>query len=139
MGGLSSQGLKISRENSPGSGTFTDIAHITGHDGPGSENPEIDVTSLSSTAKEFLPGLKDNGELSVELNFDPANSSHQQISADQEASPPTVVNWRISFPTSPIITWTFPAFVKSFSPASGVDAALTGSLTLRIAGAITRA
>lgn len=139
MPGVSSQGLKISRETSAGSGSYTDVANITGHNGPNSENPEVDVTALSSTAKEFLPGLKDNGDLSVDLNFDPGNTTHQQISADQEASPPTVSNWRISFPTDPVITWTFPAFVKSFSVNSGVDAPLKGSLTLRIAGDITRA
>jgi len=138
MAGVSSQGLTISIGNGASPETFTDIANITGHDGPSRENPEIDVTSLSSTAKEFLPGLVDNGEISINLNFDASDNSHDALLDAQEAR--TVHNFKITWPgsASPPKAWTFPAFVKSFSTSSSVDAPLTGSLTLRITGAVTR-
>lgn len=138
MAGVSSQGLTISIGNGASPETFTAIANITGHDGPSRENPEIDVSDLNASAKEFLPGLVDNGELSLNLNFDPTATSHLALLSAQEAR--TVSNYRITWPgSSPAKTWTFPAFVKSFSTSSSVDAPLTGSATLRITGDVTRA
>ncbi len=136
MGAKTAQGTVISRESSLGSGTFVPIANVKSFDGPSMENPEIDVTTLSSTAKEFVGGLIDYGELSMEVNFDPENTSHQQALADMEASPPTVTGWRISF-ANPTRHYTWPAFVKSFPISGAVDGVYGGNLTLRLAGART--
>lgn len=136
MPGKTAQGTIISRETSLGSGSFVEVANVKSFSGPSAENPEIDVTVLTSAAKEFIGGLVDNGELTLELNFDPDESTHQQIFADQEASPPTVTGWRITF-VSPTINYTWSAFVKSFSLSGEVDIALSGSLTLRLSGART--
>ena len=138
MAGVSSQGLTISKGNGASPEVFAEIANVTGHDGPSRENPEIDVSDLNATAKEFLPGLVDNGEISLNVNFDPAATSQTDLLTAQEAR--TVSNYRITWPgASPAKTWTFPAFVKSFSTTSSVDAPLTGSITLRVTGDVTRA
>lgn len=138
MAGRTSQGLSVQYGDGASPEVFTSLANITDHDGPNAENPDVDVTDLSSTAKEFLPGLTENGELSVNLNFDPTATSHLAAIADQEAR--TVRNWRIRWGmVSPARTWTFQAYVKSFQTRSQVDGPLTGALTLKISGAITRA
>jgi hypothetical protein len=77
MAGKTAQGTLLQRESSLGSASFTTIANCTGWDGPSTENPEIDVTALTSTAKEFIGGLIDYGELTLQLNFDPNNATHQ--------------------------------------------------------------
>ena len=136
MAGKVAQGTILSRENTPGGGSFTAIADVRSWNGPSTENPEIDTTSLSSSAKEFAPGLVDNGEMSLELNFDPNNSVHQLIRADMVASPPTTRGYRITF-INPTINWTFNAFVRSFPISGEVDGVINGSLTLRITGPIT--
>lgn len=134
MAGKVAQGTILSRETSLGSGSFTTAANVRSWSGPSTENPEIDVTSLQSTAKEFVGGLVDYGELTLELNFDPNNATHQQMFADMEASPPTVTGWRITF-VNPTINYTWSAFVKSFSISGEVDGVIQGSLTLRLSGA----
>lgn len=134
MAGKVAQGTILARESSLGSGSFTTVANVKSWDGPSTENPEIDVTSLQSTAKEFVGGLVDFGDLSMELNFDPNNATHQQIFTDMEASPPTTTGWRITF-VNPTINFTWPAFVKSFSISGEVDGVISGSVTLRLAGA----
>lgn len=134
MAGKVAQGTLLQRESSLGSGSFTTVANVKSWDGPSTENPEIDVTTLSSIAKEFVGGLVDFGDLSMELNFDPNNATHQQIFADMEASPPTVTGWRISF-VNPTINFKWSAFVKSFSISGEVDNIISGSLTLRLSGA----
>lgn len=136
MAGKVAQGTILSRETSLGSGSFTAIANCVSWDGPSSEISEIDLTALTSVAKEFAGGLPDFGELSLELNFDPNNATHQQCFADQEAIPPTITGWRITF-INPTINFTWSAFVKSFSIGGAVDGKISGSLTLRLSGART--
>jgi len=136
MAGKVAQGTVISRETSLGSTSFTAVANVRSFNGPSTENPEIDVSTLASLAKEFVGGLIDYGDLSMELNFDPSDSTHQQVFADQEASPPTVTGWRITF-VNPTITYTWSAFVRSFNLTGEVDGVLQGSLTLRLSGART--
>lgn len=134
MAGKVAQGTIISRETVLGSGSFVAIADVKSWSGPTTENPEIDVTTLQSTAKEFVGGLVDFGELSLELNFDPNKTSHQQLFADMEASPPTITGWRITF-VNPTQNYTWSAFVKGFSISGEVDGVIAGSLTLRLSGA----
>lgn len=136
MAGKSAQGTTISRETSLGSGSFVTLANVKSFDGPSTQNPEIDVTTLSSTAKEFIGGLVDFGDLSMDVNFDQSAASHVQVFADMEANPPTTTGWRITF-VNPTVTYTWPAFVKSFSLGGQVDGVYSGKLTLRLAGART--
>ena len=133
MAGKLAQGTTLSRETSLGSGSFVAMANVRSFNGPSGENPEVDVTTLESLAKEFEGGLIDYGELSMELNFDPNLATHQQIFTDQEASPPTKTGWRITF-INPTINYTWTAFVKSFSVSGEVDGVLQGSVTLRLSG-----
>jgi hypothetical protein len=133
MAGKVAQGTILSRETSLGSGVFVTIANVKSWDGPSAQNSELEVTSLQSTAKEFEGGLIDYGELSLDLNFDPNNATHQQMFADQEASPPTKTGWRITF-VNPTINYTWTAFVKEFSISGKVDDIMSGSLKLRLSG-----
>jgi hypothetical protein len=134
MAGKLAQGTVLSRESSLGSGSFTAIANVRSFSGPSTENAEVDVTTLASTAKEFEGGLIDYGDLTLELNFDPNNATHQQCFTDQEANPPTKTGWRITF-INPTINFTWTAFVKSFSLSGEVDGVLQGTMTLRLSGA----
>lgn len=136
MAGKTTQGTTVSRESALGSDTFVVIANVKSFDGPSGENPEIDTTDLGSPAKEFEGGLKDWGELTLELNFDHDNTTHEQAIADFEANPPTKTGWRITF-VNPTKNYTWPAFVKSFKISGAVDGVYSASMTLRLAGART--
>jgi hypothetical protein len=56
-------------------GGLTDIS-ITGAD-----VPMVDITTHDSTAREFVPGLKDFGSLELSGKFDPANSGQDALRA----------------------------------------------------------
>lgn len=134
MAGKSAQGTIISRETSLGSGSFVALANIKSFDGPSTQNPEIDVSTLSSTAKEFIGGLVDFGDLSMDVNFDQSAASHLQVFTDMEASPPTVTGWRVTF-ANPTVNYTWSAFVKSFTLGGSVDGVYSGKISLRLSGA----
>jgi|TARA_R100000084_G_scaffold109442_1_gene76890 predicted secreted protein len=92
----------------------------------------IDSTDLDSSWRTFIGGLKDGGECSFELAYDPSNSSHQGLEADIDgASKAVIVTWSDS------TTCTFSAIITSFAPSAAIDDKLTVSIGMKITGAIT--
>ncbi len=93
-------------------------------------SPEIDVTTMVSTSKEYLLGLQDAGEFSFEMNyvpFDAATVELRQAKADALARA-----LRIDFHDGS--TFACRAFVKSVPFQTDYQSAVTGSATLKITG-----
>ncbi len=103
--------------------------------------PEIDVTNLLSTSKEFQFGLKDNGTISVELLYDPEGAG--QVLMDASYDSDTAYKFEIEF--SDIITpvtgngtqKTFDGFIISQSTDASADEVLRISAEIKISGNIT--
>ncbi len=135
---FSGQGTIIARADPGATPTFVTIAEIKSISGPGGASTTLDTTTLSSTAKEFVPGLKDNGEVSLSVNFVPGDAGQQQMIDDQENL--TMAVYRITYadkkPTGGT-TATFNAYVTNFSPSIGVDALSTADVSLRVSGGVT--
>ena len=70
------QGITIARM---GTTAFETIPNVVSFQGPGGQAQVIDVTNLSSTAKEKRMGLRDEGSLSLTLHFDPDNAVHDGL------------------------------------------------------------
>ena len=134
---LEAQGMTLAASDAASPEVYTTIPQVNSLSGPDGSSSEIDVTDLSSTAKEFKMGLADSGSVSAEFFYIPADAQHAQLRSDWVAR--TLRNYRITFTDSPQTTWTFAAYVTSFSTTAAVDAALAGSFTLRISGSITEA
>jgi hypothetical protein len=111
------------------------IGEVKSFNGPGGQASEIDVTTLESTAKEFLMGLQDEGEISMEVNFDPADVG--QVFCRNARANQTRNSYRITLPNAAATKLDFLAFCKGFSLAGGVDDVVKASLTLRVTGAVT--
>lgn len=126
-------GSKLEVENAPGSGIYVEILEIKSVNKPDASVEDVDVTHMSSPglAKEFVAGMTDFGEMQLDINWVPGGSTDQFIDA-----------WRLSGLTrSARMTYpgnvkdTFPAYVKGYSAgASSPGDALTGQLTLKVAG-----
>jgi len=91
----------------------------------------IDSTDMDSTWRTFIAGLKDGGDCSFEIAYDPSDSSHTTLEGyiGQENG--------ISIAWSDSTTCTFDAIVTSFSPSASIDDKLTCSVGLKITGAVT--
>ena len=65
-------------EDSPGAGTYTKIAEVSSINGPSFSMDTVDATNMDSTNRwrEFIAGLKDGGEVSFDVNWDPAAATH---------------------------------------------------------------
>jgi len=96
------------------------------------ERSTIDVTDHGSPDgwQEFKGGLKDAGEVSLEVNYDP--SKHDTLIADFEDDDPR--NYKLTFPDPAATTWTFTAILTGFSAEAPVDDKLAASLTFKVSG-----
>ena len=109
---------------SPSAGEITNIT------GPGISVDEVEITNHSSAddCKEFVAGLIDGGEFSVEGNL--TSTVVTGVYTDLLAR--TSKSYTITFPNS--MTWTFTGYPKSFETDSPVDGKLGFSATFRVTG-----
>jgi Lambda phage tail tube protein, TTP len=130
---VGTQGTQIELTPKPGGvpGTPVMIAQATGWNGPRFTRNEIDTTSLISTAKEYILGLKDPGEYSIDVNYDLSDPG-QAFAWDQlnENEPFGV---EVTFPDGGG-GYTFDALVMNFENTGRADDKVSGTLTLRITG-----
>lgn len=59
--------------------SWVQIGCPTGISGFGGAKPQIDETCLDSEEMEFGPGMASPGAITVNLNFDPEEISHQEL------------------------------------------------------------
>lgn len=113
--------------------TFTNIANLKTFSGFDGAAAEIDVTNLDSTAKEFKIGLVDQGQFTMEIDYDDTNAGHIALRAKQVSR--QLCNFKLILPDNATIT--FAGYVKKFSLGGGVDQVAKTSVDIRISGAVT--
>jgi Phage tail tube protein, TTP/Ubiquitin-activating enzyme E1 FCCH domain len=105
---------------------------------PGGQKSELETTNLGSTSKEFIAGLRDNGQATVGFDVDQDDQGQQVLRSSFAASGSIASTWLVTLPNGK--TRTFNAFVTNYGePQIGVDQVFMGSVTLRITGDITYA
>ncbi|MCI0685726.1 MAG: hypothetical protein L0Y54_00595, partial [Sporichthyaceae bacterium] len=80
--------------------------------------------------REFQGGLRDGGELTVDINYDP--TAHAGLLADLEDENPR--SYQLVFPDTLSTTWTFKAILTGFEPDAPHDDKLTASVSFKISG-----
>lgn len=116
---------------------FTTIAEITNITGPEMSLETIDATHMESTNgfREYIPSLKDSGELSFDFNFLPADANQTALYDDMLAS--VRRNFQIVWTDAAPTTYSFAGYVKSLSYSAQIDDKLSGSGTVQITGPIS--
>lgn len=133
---LESQGMQVFSGSGASPQVWSAITELFDIGGPDGSANEIDVTDLDSTAKEFRMGLKDSGTITLGLNYIPSNTVHTTLRTRWNAR--TINDYEMRFTGSPIVKWTFQAYVQNLSISNSVDAKTEGSITLRISGDVTQ-
>ena len=131
---ISAQGTTFAIDTATsGSPSYTLIKNIKSFTGFDGSNSEIDVTNLSSTAKEYRLGLEDNGQFALELDRDLSDAGQTALLAARDAQ--TGKQFELTLANGEKATFT--GFVKKFSMAGGVDQVVKGSADIRISGPVT--
>lgn len=133
MAGRESQGTKFKYESAT-PGTYTAVPGVVSIDGPSGSGQEIDVSDLDSEAREYIQGLPDEGNITLEMNYIPGTTEQERLRAARAAR--EKLNFRIAFNTTPESGQEFEGYVVEFSHSAGVDAALKASVTIRITGPV---
>jgi predicted secreted protein len=108
----------------------TNVSDVSGFDGKAAQ---IDVTNLSSTAKERILGLQDWGSVTLAVDINLKEESHAALLAAKKAG--TAKDFTVTLSDESTIT--FSAFVSTFPIAAKVDAVYKGNIVLDITGDIT--
>lgn len=131
-----SQGIELQRADESSPEVFQLVSRVVGFDGPGGSASEIDASDLSSQAKEFIIGLRDEGTFSFDFNKDLDSTTQQGLRSDRANR--VLRNFRLVFNNdSPSDYVEFSAFVMEYRISGGVDQLVKGKCTLRISGPLT--
>lgn len=114
--------------------TYVTVGEITAVNGPSFAADAIDATHSESTGKfrEFVPGLRDAGEIAGELNYVP-NSAGMQLLLEALGE---IASYKITEPTggSPLPTITSQAILTGFEITGPVADKMAASFTLKLTG-----
>ncbi len=111
---------------------------------PDEEREEVEITSHSSEfQRQYLPGLKDNGELDLVMRMIPDDAG-QIAMRDNAATESEVVEIYIQLPSHvenlgyPVLRWTFDGFVRQRGGTLfWENTAAERTITIRISGGVT--
>ncbi len=129
----------IEVETAAGSGVFFELAEVTNITPPSDSVDDVDATHMKSPGRvrEFISGLSDPGDMSLDMNYVPG-----------EATDAFIVAWRLSGETrevrivhpdaSAVTHDQFPAYVKGYTPTMSIGEKLSATLSLKVAGAVVR-
>ena len=141
MSGRDAFGTQLKRAigTAPGT-TYEVIANVTSIGGPERTRETIDVTSHDSPDgwMEFIGGLKDGGELSCDINYDPAEVTHD-IDDDFDDTEPR--NWQIVIlpGTDDEHTWSIKGILTNLGDEFPYDDKMARSMTIKVSGKPTLA
>jgi len=110
------------------------IAELTSIGGPTISADTLDVTSHDSPDgyREFLQGLRDAGEISIEGNFIPGNAGQKALKTDMDDG--SSDSYTVTFPTAMGTTWEFSAIITAFETSAPFDDKASFTATLKITG-----
>lgn len=111
------------------------VARLTNITPPELSRDDIDVTDHDSPDgfREFVPGLKQSGEVPLEGNLIPTDDTQKGLLAAVDIDEPE--EWTIEFPTVPVMTVRFFGYVKSFAIAEApVEGVMKFTATIKATG-----
>ncbi len=118
---------------------FTAVGAISDINGPNKKADVIDTSNHNTTTgyKTKLASLKDGGEITFDVFWDPTDATHNQTSGGLDAlfESQSIDNWQITEGTlSPVNKWSFQAFVSGLGTKYAVAGAMKASVTLTVTG-----
>ncbi len=137
-------GTKVEYETVAGASpqAFTNYPQVKDVEYPEQLRESVETTNQDSTGftREYIPGLIDPGEITIESNYLPNDSDQSAVRGFNAQSDGGERLWRIRESTSsPEITWTFTGQVLQFKPSAPVDGVRMLTTVLRVSGQVTYA
>ena len=137
MIGYGSQFLMQALANST---ALTALAEVTSVSLPNEQVAEVEVTHYQSPGRtrEFIAGLNDAGEITIEMNFVPGSATDDLLVA-AKADGKTRTMRVVATDSDEAEMYTFPGFVRGYERNIPLDDRMTATVTIRVAGAVVQA
>ncbi len=131
-------GADTTGATAPGSDTFTTVSQVKSMSGPNFDKPLVEVTNLASSAKEYIGGLTDTGNLEIVCQFEDGDTGGQDaLRGDAQASG-NVRNFRVTFPDTGATVLDFKGEVVSYAFGSvEAESAVEATISVKLSGAVT--
>jgi predicted secreted protein len=116
---------------------YTTVGEVTNITMPGLSRDAVDATHTESTQgwREFIPGLKDAGEVTIEMNYVHESASDTLIRAQFALN--ALNNYRIVFDESPLSGIQFAGIVTGYEVEVPLDDKKSATLTVKVSGVVT--
>lgn len=132
-----SQGTAFKVSDGASPETFNAVGQVTSIDGPDGSAPVIDVSNLSSTAREKTQGLADEGQITLQLQYDMDDTGQSRLKTLRTGR--TLGSFKIEMSDSPATTLSFSGYVLQFARSFNIDEVVMGTVTIEISGSVTEA
>lgn len=118
---------------------YINVAQVVDLSGPSVESDQIEVSHRDDRFRRYVAGMRDGGEVTFDVIFDPDHASHDPVQSGSMysmAADGSVGDFRIVFPgvAGATTTATFNAFVSNFEVTAPLEDGLGADLTLKITG-----
>lgn len=112
--------------------SFVEMAEVFNITPPSSSVDFVEATHMTSpnATKEFILGLSDPGEASMEQNFIPGSATDLALIAIRNAR--EAITARITWPNG--VVWTFTGLLTTYAPSGPNEDRLTASLSFKVSG-----
>lgn len=120
--------------------TFVDVGQVRDISGPSMTQDAVEVTARDTSKwRTFTPGLRDGGEVTFDLIYDPNLASHSATNTTTG-----LVNFLLTgtektfrLVMSDSNYFSFSGIVTAFTPESPLEDAMTASCTIKVTGAVS--
>lgn len=117
---------------------FTTLGEVTAITPPGWSRDTVDATHEQSPGahREFIAGLADAGEVSMDVNYVPGNAASASLEAEKALTGSSAaINRRITFPDGSYMI--FVGILTAFEPDAPIDDKMSASVTFKVSGVPT--
>lgn len=133
---IETQGVNIFFSTSSANSTSTAvrIEEVVSFNGPTGAANQIDVSHLQSTAREFIMGLMDEGEISFSCNF---TNGANQVKLRSQRAKRELSNIALGFTDPSSLLIAAKCYVTGFAISGGVDDKVGLDVTVKLTGPVT--
>mgnify|MGYP001240612222 CR=1 FL=1 len=130
---VKAQGTVVKVKDNAATPAFQTVGNVKSINFSGGEASDIDVTSLTSTTKEYELGLRDSYSCELSIMYNPDDAG--QVELEEMYADGASREFQVTLANSDV--YTFNGLVKSFPKSFAIDGVVETTVSIRLSGGVT--